>query len=84
MMFLSSGVAGLYQVEVSPEHRRQGIGTAMTPAPMEDARQLGYRIAVRQASTMGEPVYRRIGFKSHFNYNYLYPKGCTFADFMAA
>ena len=84
MMFLSSGVGGLYQVEVSSEHRRQGIGTAMTLAPMEDARQLGYRIAVLQASTMGEPVYRRIGFKSYFKYNYLCPKGCTFADFMAA
>ncbi len=84
MMFLSSGVGGLYQVEVSSEHRRQGIGTAMTLAPMEDARQLGYRIGVLQASKMGEPVSRRIGFKSHFKYNYLYPKGCTFADFMAA
>ena len=84
MMFLSSGVAGLYQVEVPPEHRRQGIGTAMTLAPMEDARQAGYKIAVLQASKMGEPVYRRIGFKSHFEYSYCYPKGCTFADFMAA
>lgn len=84
MMFLSSGVAGLYQVEVSPEHRRRGIGTAMTLAPMEDARQLGYRIAVLQASKMGEPVYRKIGFKSYFRYNYCHPRGCTFARFMAA
>ena len=84
MMFLSSGVVGLYQVEVSPEHRRRGIGTAMTLAPMEDARQLGYRIAVLQASKMGEPVYRKIGFKSYFRYNYCHPKGCTFARFMAA
>lgn len=84
MMFLSSGVAGLYQVEVLPEQRRQGIGTAMTIAPMEDARQLGYRIAVLQASKMGEPVYRKIGFKSYFRYNYCHPKGCTFARFMAA
>lgn len=84
MMFLSSGVAGLYQVEVSPEHRRRRIGTAMTLAPMEDARQLGYRIAVLQASKMGAPVYRKIGFKSYFRYNYCHPKGCTFARFMAA
>ena len=84
MMFLSSGVAGLYQVEVRPEYRRQGIGTAMTLAPMEDARQQGYRIAVLQASAMGEPVYRKIGFKSYFRYNYCHPRGCTFAKFMAA
>ena len=84
MMFLSSGVAGLYQVEVLPEHRRRGIGTALTLAPMEDARQQGYRIAVLQASAMGEPVYRKIGFKSYFRYNYCHPRGCTFAKFMAA
>ena len=84
MMFLSSGVAGLYQVEVSPEHRRRGIGTALTLIPMKEARQSGYRIAVLQASTKGEPVYRKIGFESYFKYDYLHPGGCTFADFMAA
>ncbi len=61
-----------------------GIGTVLTLAPMEDARQLGYRIAVLQASRMGEPVYRKIGFKSYFRYNYCHPRGCTFAKFMAA
>lgn len=84
MLFLSSGVAGIYQVEVSPEHRRKGIGTAMTLAPMKDARQMGYRIAVLQASKMGEPVYRKIGFESYFKYNYCHPEGSTFAEFMAA
>ncbi len=83
MMFLSSGVAGLYQVEVSPEHRRKGIGTALTLAPMEDARQMEYGIAVLQASKMGEPVYRKIGFKSYFRYSYCHPRGSTFAEFMA-
>lgn len=84
MLFLSSGVAGIYQVEVSPEHRRKGIGTDLTLAPMRDAREMGYRIAVLQASKMGEPVYKKIGFESYFNYNYCHPKGSTFADFMAA
>ena len=84
MMFLSSGVAGLYQVQVPQEYRRRGIGTAMTLAPMREARETGYEIAVLQASQMGEPVYRKIGFKSHFEYSYCYPEGCSYADFMAA
>ena len=41
MMFLSSGVAGLYQVEVLPEQRRRGIGTAMTLSPMGERMSTG-------------------------------------------
>ena len=84
MMFFSSGVAGLYQVQVPQEYRRRGIGTAMTLEPMREARQAGYKIAVLQASKMGEPVYRKIGFKSYFEYSYCSPKGCSYADFIAA
>ena len=62
MLFLSAGVAGLYHVQVHPE-RRKGIGTALTLVPMHDARKAGYEISVLQASKMGEPVYRKIGFE---------------------
>ncbi|GCE08738.1 hypothetical protein KDAU_60670 [Dictyobacter aurantiacus] len=62
-MFLGAGVAGLFSVGTLPEARGQGIGSAISVAPLSVARTLGYNIGVLQASPMGYSIYARIGFQ---------------------
>lgn len=62
-LFVSAGIAGLYQVGTLPEARNRGIGTAILLAPLLDAQALGLRHAVLFSSPMGLSIYRRLGFK---------------------
>jgi GNAT superfamily N-acetyltransferase len=62
-LVLDSGVAGIYAVATLPEARRKGIGRIMTMVPLLEARQLSYRVGILQASSMGYPIYKKIGFK---------------------
>jgi len=74
-LFLSKGVAGIYNVTCLPEERGQGIGSAVTLAPLLEARQMGYRIGILQASNRGYSVYHRLGFQDFGNLSvYLWEK----------
>lgn len=65
-LFEGAGVAGLYYVTTLPDARGRGIAAALTRAALRDAKAMGYRVAVLQASPMGLPIYRRLGFQEFF------------------
>ena len=62
---LFGGIAGIYNVATLPGARGQGIGAAMTLAPLGHARDNGYRIAILHSSPMAFDLYRRLGFREH-------------------
>ena len=62
-LFTSAGVTGIYNVTCLPEARGQRVGTAVVLAPLLAAREMGYRVGILQASSLGYNVYRRIGFQ---------------------
>ena len=67
-LMLAAGVASLQLVATVPEARRRGVGTAMSLAPMVDARHLGYGIGILASSPLGFGVYSRIGFREYFRW----------------
>ncbi len=62
-LFRCAGVAGLYNLALVPAARGRGIGRAIAQAPLLEARDEGFALAVLQASAEGYPVYVDLGFQ---------------------
>lgn len=56
-------VAGIASVGTVPAARGRGYGTAITGTAVESGRSLGAEVAYLGATTMGYPVYERMGFR---------------------
>jgi GNAT superfamily N-acetyltransferase len=78
MTIVTRGVAGIYWVGTIDEARGRGLAQTLTATAVNAGFDMGAEIASLQASPMGEPVYRRMGFETIFNYRLLLqpaPKG---------
>ncbi|HEX9037355.1 MAG TPA: hypothetical protein VF808_10235 [Ktedonobacterales bacterium] len=75
-MVLGASSAGIYLLTTVARARGRGIGAAITAHPLLEARDEGYRVGVLQATEMGHPVYKRIGFSEQFRFHgYVAPQG---------
>jgi ribosomal protein S18 acetylase RimI-like enzyme len=68
MTIVTGEVAGIYWVGVIEEARGSGLGRALTAAAVNAGFELGAELASLQASPMGEPVYRAMGFETVLDY----------------
>ncbi|MEU3034381.1 GNAT family N-acetyltransferase [Streptomyces griseoaurantiacus] len=73
LLFDAHGVAGVYLVATAEEHRRRGIGAALTAAALEEGRRRGLHVGTLQASGLGAPVYARMGFETVAEYELYRP-----------
>jgi GNAT superfamily N-acetyltransferase len=60
---VKDGIAVIYTVGVRPRSRRRGYGQAITWAAIQAGRERGCDSSYLQASEMGLPVYKRMGFQ---------------------
>lgn len=63
-LYLHDEIAGFYNLAVLPEYRKQGIGTALHYARLNEARIRGYAHATLQATPMASALDGSLGFKT--------------------
>jgi ribosomal protein S18 acetylase RimI-like enzyme len=67
-MMVARGVAGIQWVAVLEQARGRGLADLCTRAAANAGFDIGADYAWLEASHMGEPVYRRMGFEEIFSY----------------
>jgi ribosomal protein S18 acetylase RimI-like enzyme len=71
MVIVTHGVAGVYWVGTLPAARGRGLAELCTRAAGNAGFDRGARIAALQASVMGEPIYRRMGYVEVTRYPFM-------------
>jgi ribosomal protein S18 acetylase RimI-like enzyme len=64
-VYISHGVAGIYNVTTLPEAQRKRIGAALTLRPLLDAREKGCLYGILQSTQAGLNLYKRLGFREY-------------------
>jgi hypothetical protein len=70
ILYMAHGVGGIGWVGTHPDELRRGYGQAITWAVIEEGLRRGARFMNLQASPMGEPMYRRMGFTTPTHYRW--------------
>jgi hypothetical protein len=70
MLYMAHGVGGIGWVGTLPEEFGRGHGRAITWAVIEEGIRRGALFLNLQASPMGEPMYRRMGFTTPTHYRW--------------
>jgi N-acetylglutamate synthase len=68
MAVVTGDLVGVYNVQVLPDCRGRGFGRAMTAAAIRAGRTRGASRASLQATPLGEPLYRSMGFRTVYYY----------------
>ena len=61
-LWITGETAGLYNIAVLDRARQRGVGYALTSALLDEARLRGCTESVLHASSLGKPVYERLGY----------------------
>ena len=59
------GDASVFWVATLPEARGRGLASRLMHRALCDARENGCEVSTLQATKLGEPIYARLGYKSH-------------------
>lgn len=70
MLFCRGEMAGIYNMCTLPEFRGRGIATAILNAIVADARDRGCTHVGLTPTTMGRPLYERLGFREIYQERY--------------
>ena len=64
LLYTLNGNAGIHEVGVLPEYRRRSVAGRLLRHALAQAQRDGASVATLQASALGEPLYRALGFEA--------------------